>query len=312
MLSLLWKKTRMKYRRRSKVQRTLGDENRVQRHLFAARQAIGLLSHHLVSTFLLLIFACVLLALPLCLLNMLQNVHAISGNLHKNAVINLYLSPGVSAGDADRLVGELKLRPDVYFERYIPPDVGLEEFESQSGLSELTKYLKDNPIPGVVVLKPSHAKNSLSAINQLVGSLRQLPGVGDVVVNVQWLSRAYALVHSLNNTIIVFTLIVYILVLVITTTLFHMLLPVFPIERPFLTIFYLGLMLGVVNGTLSDYVVNYALISLKELLAQLTFIDASLQNLHLTIGSLIYNLLFAILTMIVSGLIVHKYRIRVG
>jgi hypothetical protein len=287
-------------------------EAKIKSHVFAAREAISLLSHHLVSTFLLLTFVCVLLALPLTLIKLFQNVNYVSDHLNKNAVINLYLKVDARQSDVDTLISELRLRHDVLFEQYISPKTGLKEFEEQSGLSDLTQYLKQNPIPGVIVLKPTQAENSLEAINQLVGSLNQLPNIDNVAINTQWLSHAYALLHSLNKTLIIFTVIVYILVLVITTTLLHMMLPLFEPKRPYLTIIYLGTMLGVVNGSLSDFIVGSALGSLKELLSQLTFIDTALPYLQLSDSSLLFNLCFAIFTMILSGCIVHKYRARVG
>jgi len=281
------------------------------RHIFALRQAIGLLSHHLISTLFLFTFVCVLLVLPLTLMNLRQNVNIILNNLSKNAVINVYLEPTTNQTDVNRLIKSLNLRKDVQFSRYISPTEGLQEFETQSGVSKIMQYLPHNPIPGVIVLKATQMKSAPSAVKTLTTSLTKLPHVTHVVMNTQWLFHAYKLLTALNNTLFLFSCIVFVLVVMITTTLFHMFLPVFPLKKPYLTLIYLGIMVGIINGTLADYLVNYALLSLKDLLRQLTFIDTSALQLDLSVNSLLMNIAFAILTALMSGFIVHKYRIRV-
>ena len=280
------------------------------RHFFALRQAIGLLSHHLISTLFLLAFTCVLLVLPLTLMNLKQNVSIILENVTKNAVINVYLETSTGKTSINQLLKTLNLRKDVTFLRYISPKQGLNEFEQQSGVTHIMDYLPHNPIPGVIVLKASDVVNTPDMAKKLIDSLTHLPHVTRVVMNTEWLFHAYNLLTILNKTLLSFTGIVFLLVIVITTTLFHILLPRFPLKKPYLTLTYLGVMLGVISGTMADYLVNYTLLSLKDLLQQLTFIDASALQLDVSANSLLLNVVFAVFTMVLSGLIVHKYRVR--
>jgi len=192
-----------------------------QRHWHAICQSIDLLSHHLVGFFILIIFASILLSLPLTLTYILHNVNEMGESLHQDTQISIYLSPKVSDSNANTLIKQIRARDDLDYVEYMSQQEGLEEFEQASGLNKLTDYLGYNPIPGIIVVRPTDYEPSVSALKKIVDNLSLMPGVENVAIDTQWLEHALEFTTSLYHSFAIVTIILYFLTLVILKSHFQ-------------------------------------------------------------------------------------------
>lgn len=283
-------------------------QTKFEKHREGLADAIHILSHHLFYSFVLVVLVSALLSLPLTLFYTIQDVTSLVDHLNNNAEVSVYVKPNSSDGDVSRLMTTLKTRDDVEYVKYISPTTGLQQFETQTGLKELTTYLGQNPIPGVIILNPTENQRSIVKMNELAQSLGKLASVDNVVVNAAWVNHVYTILHQLNNTLIVLSLIIFILILTVTVTLFNLLLPSFEAPPSNLAMIYLATLLGLVSGLVVDTLVTNFLTRMQQLLTQFNLFDST--EASFTTSHLLSTVLCSLAMLAIAALIVRKYQLR--
>jgi hypothetical protein len=275
-------------------------------HAHALASAIHILSHHLFYSFIVVVLVSALLSLPLTLFYTVQDVTHLVDHLNTNAKVSIYVEAGTTDQQTQTLITELKLRKDTRFIDYIAPETGLTQFEQQTGLNDLTAYLQTNPIPGVIILQPTENQHSVRKMNALAQTIQRLPNISNVVVNAPWIHHIYTILHNLNKTLIVLSLIIFILIQTVTVTLFHLLLPSFEATPSNTTMLYLALLLGFVSGLVVDTLSTYFLEKLQLLIRQFNILSVNdtLANSHL-----LSTLICSMLMLALAALIVRKYQL---
>jgi cell division transport system permease protein len=131
------------------------------------------------------------MALPTGFFLLLTNFQTISHHWSGRPNITLYLS---APAPAPNLLKKLHVDPAFTEVRYISPKQGLKQFSELANLGATLTSLKENPLPPVIVLKPTAAYSSPRNLDALLNQLHKLPGVANIQMNKTWVKRLYYIV----------------------------------------------------------------------------------------------------------------------
>ena len=145
----------------------------------------------------------VALALPAGLYVLLTNLQAVSGGWQGGAQISLFLRMDVDDGAARALGRRLGERGDVARVEVLGREQALAEFRQLSGFGEALDALGENPLPAVVVLRPTAEAGAPARIDALVEELRALPEVDLAQLDLQWVKRLYAIMEVSRRGVLV-------------------------------------------------------------------------------------------------------------
>ena len=137
-----------------------------------------------------------------------------------------------------------------------------------------------------------------------------MPGVENVAIDTQLLEHALKFTSSLYHSIAIVTIILYFLTLVILTMLMNFLLPESLSSTSNATMVYLGLLLGIIAGMLSDYLVSYFSLLVKGIITQLTFLNVIPSHFELSVSSVLVNQIGSWIMLTIAALIVRKYHLK--
>ncbi|SFC40806.1 cell division protein FtsX [Marinospirillum celere] len=129
------------------------------------------------------------LSLPVALYIFLNNAQLVSSNWDGSAQISLYLEAQVDDQGGRDLMQELQLRDDIAETRYLSKEQTLAEFKEFSGFGEALNYLDDNPLPAVIIVRPSIS--GIEAQQALVDQLDRLPQVEEAQLDLAWVKRLF-------------------------------------------------------------------------------------------------------------------------
>jgi cell division transport system permease protein len=129
------------------------------------------------------------LSLPVALYVFLNNAQLVSSNWDGSAQISLYLKDPVRDDSGRQLSQQLQLRADIAETRYLSREQALAEFREFSGFGEALSYLDDNPLPAVIIVRPSVI--GVDAQQELVQQLQTLPEVEEAQLDLAWVKRLY-------------------------------------------------------------------------------------------------------------------------
>ncbi len=90
------------------------------------------------------------LTLPTLLFVGLNELRSLQPASPTNPKISLFLETHPSSETLQHLLDDFKKDPQIADVRYISPEVGLREFEQQTGLHDVINELTENPLPPVV------------------------------------------------------------------------------------------------------------------------------------------------------------------
>lgn len=261
------------------------------------------------------------LALPAGLFVSLNNVEALSSDWDGAAQISVFLHKPVSESDGRKLAKKLGLRADVEAAEYISRSQALEEFRALSGYGDVLESLESNPLPSVIVIRPLEQAYTAKATLALFDDLKALSQVDQVVLDLEWVQRLYAMMElgrrvtlalaallSLGVLLVIGNTIrlaiesrrdeIVIVKLVGATNAF--------VRRPFL---YTGLWYGLGGGVAAWAVISLSIVLLAEPVAELAGLYQSqfaLQGLGVT-GTLLLWLGSAILGLLGAWLAVGRH-----
>ncbi len=151
----------------------------------------------------------IVLSLPLGLYTLSVNLKSATEFVKNTPEITLFLSKAASAESIAELGASIRQLPEVSQVSVITADEALEEFESITGIESIIKYVPDNPLPTVLIVRPPESKSNPDQIQQLATSLRELELVDAVEVDFEWLRRFYSIIGLVN---IVFTIVSILLI----------------------------------------------------------------------------------------------------
>lgn len=169
-------------------------EHLMLRHTQAFFASLGRLVKNPLANFMTIAVIAIALALPAGLYVLLENMQGVSSNWNNSAQISMYLKTGITDAQAQEIVSQLQGDKQIDAVSYISPAEGMREFEKRSGFADVLSQLKDNPLPGVIQVRPVLSEQAPFMVDQLVQRLKQLPQVEAVQLDLEWIKRLYALV----------------------------------------------------------------------------------------------------------------------
>lgn len=237
-------------------------------HVQAIKRGFNQLSLSTFTTLMTFIVIGFVLALPLGLYVLLENVQDIGKGIHESAQISLFLDWDTTSAQVDDLIRNLKLDPDITKVIYISPQEGLKEFQAQYGFGNVLAELKNNPLPPTVIVEPVSSIRSQTSVQPLLNRLENLPKVHIAQLNMVWLQRLNAILFLFHRLFYAIAVIFSLGVLLIIGNTIKLIIQNFSeemviikllggthryIRRPFL---YCGIIYGVVGSIVAWLLVD--------------------------------------------------------
>ena len=188
--------------------------NYLLRHAQVLFATLGQLARAPFATALTLAVIGIALALPSGLYVMLDNFQRLSAGWDRGAQVSLFLKRDVSEGQALKLAQQLRALPTVSGVDFISREAALAEFKQQSGFGAALNALDSNPLPAVLVVRPAASDNPV-AVETLVASLARLPGVDQVLLDIEWLRRLTAILQLAERAVLLLAALLSLAVLLI-------------------------------------------------------------------------------------------------
>lgn len=135
------------------------------------------------------------LALPVGLHVLLQNVQQVSSGWDGAAQISLFVKREVSAEHVARLAKSLLSDSDVAEVETISPESALAEFRERSGFGAALEALDENPLPAVLIVRPTPGAARPARVEDLLNRLWSLPEVELAQLDLQWVKRLYTILE---------------------------------------------------------------------------------------------------------------------
>lgn len=151
------------------------------------------------------------LLLPALLSVVMLNVGGLGSGIDDINQITLYLHDEVTESRAAELSDDLLSNDDVRSVSYISADQALVEFRDQSGFGDVISALGSNPLPAVLVIRPSTL--DAAEAEQLLQALQALPEVEFAQLDLLWLQRLQGLTGIIERAVAALIIILSVAVL---------------------------------------------------------------------------------------------------
>lgn len=185
------------------------------KHVFAGMNSLGQLSRAPVASLMTCMVIGITLSLPIALFIFLKNVDQIRDRFQQTAQLTLYLKKNVSKAEALKLTSILQTKDTIESVRAISPEEGLAELQQQAGFQGVLEELQDNPLPWAIVVEPRITHHSTSEFTDLEESLRKMPQIDSIQIDMLWVKRLGSFVALAKRTTIALTALLGIAVLLI-------------------------------------------------------------------------------------------------
>jgi len=135
------------------------------------------------------------LALPTGLHVLLQNVQQLSMGWEGTAQMSVFLKPGVPEKRIQSLADKLRGWDGVAEVRYISREQALAEFRELSGFGDALDVLDENPLPAVLVLRPTAEATEPAKMALLLGKVQKLEPVDLAQLDMEWVRRLSGIIE---------------------------------------------------------------------------------------------------------------------
>jgi len=240
---------------------------------YTLRSVWGDLVKRKFGTLLTILVIAVSLTIPTVSYLLWKNLHLATTQFYPESELTIYLHKNLSEEDANLVVEKIRQQEGVESLNYVSRQESLKEFKSWSGFGEELEILDDNPLPAVVMVKPSKDFNASEKRAELRTNLNKIKGVQEVRLDNDWMEKLTALSWLFAHVAIFCTVLMTIAVFlvinydeynilldpnVISYTLFKQVRTQEVILRPYL---YTGMIYAVLGGLVaalfSSLIVGY-------------------------------------------------------
>ncbi len=181
---------------RAKAQKPRGRTNAYfTHHLWVLVSSLGQLWRTPFSTLMTAVVIGIALALPAGLYVLLNNVQQLSSGWEDSAQVSLFIERDVAEKRILALADRLRNWEGVAEVRYISREQALAEFRELSGFGDALDSLAENPLPAVLVLRPTPAQAEPAAMGRLLERLRQLDAVDQAQLDMEWVRRLNGIIE---------------------------------------------------------------------------------------------------------------------
>lgn len=232
------------------------------------------------------------LALPSGLYVLIDNVQRVSAGWDGSGKISLFLKERTSDKVAKRLAEKIRHMPVVAAVDYMSPDEALAEFRQLSGFGDALDALAQNPLPAVLIVRPTGIADNPVSLEQLLNELRQLDHIDLAQLDLAWVKRLHTLLQLARRGVSILALLLSLAVVLIMGNTIRLAvlnrrdeIEVIKlvggtnafIRRPFL---YTGLLQGLAGGFAAWALVSAVLALLAQPISDLANLYASSFSVH--------------------------------
>lgn len=168
-------------------------------HRDSARLALHRVTESPFSTLMIVLVMSIVLALPMGLAVLIDQVEQLGIDWQRAAQLSVYLEDEVDAAEAGQLQSRIDELPGVASTQLLDKELALAEFQQHSGLGEALQQLAYNPLPNVILVMPESIEGGSSALRPLRDQLAQLPGVDEVQIDLLWVERLTAVLKMFER-----------------------------------------------------------------------------------------------------------------
>jgi cell division transport system permease protein len=262
------------------------------RHMQVFFYTLGQLARTPFATLMTIAVIGIALALPSGLYVLIDNVQRVSAGWDGSGKISLFLKESASGKAAQRLAEKIRRMPIVATVDYMSPDQALTEFRQLSGFGDALEALAQNPLPAVLIVRPTASADNPTNLEQLLNELRQLDQVDLAQLDLAWVKRLYTLLQLARRGVWILALLLSLAVVLIMGNTIRLAvlnrrdeIEVIKlvggtnafIRRPFL---YTGLLQGVAGGFTAWVLVSTVLALLAQPISDLASLYASSFSVH--------------------------------
>lgn len=145
------------------------------------------------GTLLTILVIAVSLTIPTVSFLLWKNTHQATTQFYPETELTIYLHKNLNEEDANNVVDKIREQQGIESLNYVSRQQSLKDFRSWSGFGEELDILDDNPLPAVVMVKPSAEFQPSEKRQQLHDSLIKIKGVEEVRMDNDWLEKLTAL-----------------------------------------------------------------------------------------------------------------------
>lgn len=171
------------------------------RHVQVLFFSIGQLARTPLTTLMTLAVIGITLALPTSLYVLFDNLQRASHGWDAGVQISLFLKHDTSERAASALVDKVRGMPQVAAVEYISRAQALAEFKRLSGFGDALDVLDNNPLPPVLVVRPT--PGSPSQVQALVQALSRLSDVDLAQLDLEWIKRLHAMLTIAQRGVLI-------------------------------------------------------------------------------------------------------------
>ncbi len=164
--------------------------------------SLGKLYRQPFATTLTVLMIAIALALPACLLVLLNNLQQVTTQWDDAGQISIFLQTKIKNSEVKKLQQQLAKNQLIESVRFISAEKALQDFQANSDLGNLLEGLTHNPLPPTLVLTPTSVAKNSDAMHTLVQELHTLAHVESVQLDMQWLQRLQTITKILRRIII--------------------------------------------------------------------------------------------------------------
>lgn len=167
----------------------------LENHLRAFLFGLGDLLRSPIASGITLLVIGIAMSFPAGLYALLQNFQQVVTGWDHDPTISVYLQAHVSDTEVNELIKQLQQRQEIAHLSYISPEQGMQQFQQQTQMPAAFKALPENPLPGIIVIKPKINLTSPMALENLLSSLGELPHVDSSQLDTAWVQRLYEIMN---------------------------------------------------------------------------------------------------------------------
>ncbi|SDS94775.1 cell division protein FtsX [Halopseudomonas litoralis] len=168
-------------------------------HRDSARMALGRIRDYPVSTAMIVLVMSIVLALPMGLAVLINQVERLGIDWQRAAQLSVYLQQDIKADAAQALQADIAALDEVAEAQLLDRELALVEFQQHSGLGDALQQLAYNPLPDVILVMPQSIEGGMSSMQPLRDRLAQLPGVDQVQIDMLWVERLTAILAMVER-----------------------------------------------------------------------------------------------------------------
>ena len=158
-------------------------------HRDSARQALRQVLDAPFSTLMIVLVMSIVLALPMGLGVLIDQVERLGIDWQRAAQLSVYLDDDLDAQDLHVVQSEIDTLDEVASTQLLDREMALTEFQQHSGLGDALQQLAYNPLPNVILVMPHSIEGGAAALQPLRDRIAGLAGVDEVQIDLLWVER---------------------------------------------------------------------------------------------------------------------------